>query len=97
MTDPSMHKIAKLDWDALEAAGHDFVMVAPYAQGCSYYVCEHCSTFMITRGLGDTVIEVWHHPRRTDGSCEPLQGAGDALKAKIDALQARTVERMQNL
>lgn len=90
-------QIAKLNWETLEAAGHDFVLVAPYAQGQSYYVCEHCSTFMITRGLGDTTIEVWHHPRKTDGSCDPHTGPSDALKAKIDALQARNVERMQNL
>jgi len=87
----------KLDWEALEAAGHDFVLVAPYAQGLSYYLCEHCSTFMIARGLGDSVIEIWHHPRRRDGSCEPPQGPGDALKAKLDALQARIAEQLQNL
>lgn len=87
----------KLDWEALEAAGHLFVMVAPYAQGLSYYVCENCAAFMVTRGLGDSSIEVWHHPHRTDRSCELRQASGETLEAKLDALQMRNVERLKNL
>jgi hypothetical protein len=85
-----------VDWDALEEAGHLFMMVAPYAQGLSYYVCENCATFMITSGLSPK-IEVWHHPHREDRSCEPRRSQAETLETKLAALQARMVDRLKDI
>lgn len=93
-------KEERVDWDALENAGHDFVMVAPYMQGRSRYVCASCGTFMITGGgMGPPTLEVWFHPRRNDRACElPRPTTPEpTLRQLMDALQARDVERLRDI
>jgi competence CoiA-like predicted nuclease len=93
-TGPMTHK-DPLDFDALENAGHDFVLVSPVMQGLSHYMCENCGTLMVSY-QGDR-IEIWHHPHRQDRACEPRRSTGQTLYQKIQELHARQFNRMQNV
>lgn len=81
-----------VNWDALEDAGHDFVLVSPVMQGLSHYICENCGTLMVT--YQGQVEEVWHHPHRGDRVCEPRRSTGQTLDQKLMDLRARQLARM---
>jgi hypothetical protein len=82
----------KIDYAALEAAGHDLTLVAPVHAGRSCYFCENCGAFVIT-SMG--VITVWHHPRRDDYSCEPASVGRRKLYDKLRSLELQDLERLR--
>lgn len=83
----------RLDYDAMEAAGHNLTLVAPMHAGRSCYLCENCGAFVIS-SMG--VITVWHHPRRDDYSCEPAAVGRLKLYDKLLSLSLLDVERLSN-
>lgn len=84
----------RIDWDALEAAGHDFAMIAPLECGHSRYICEHCGAFLLLSAMR---IEIWHHPHREDRTCEPRRGTGPLLSKKLLELMHRDLKRLEDV
>lgn len=82
----------RLDFDALEAMGHDFTLVAPVHAGRSCYICENCGAFMLATM---DAIEIWHHPHRDDPACEPGHVRRKKLYDKLRSLDLRDLERLE--
>ena len=76
-----------LDYDKLEAAGHDLTLLS-FLAGVSTYFCEHCGA-IVRGGPGDEVL--FHAPRlvRTaEGACLSRHTAIETRDALLDALDA---------
>lgn len=88
------------DWDALEAAGHDFTMVTGLFAGTSTYYCENCGVLML---IGNEGVKVFHAPKGSHsrpGLCvaEPgLHPTHETLKSKLEELQRQDYERLKEI
>jgi len=84
----------EIDFDALEAKGHNLTLVAPLHAGRSCYVCENCGAFVLVKA---NVIAIWYHPHRSNDSCDPAREGGRALYDQLRALDLRELEKIRNL
>ncbi len=93
-----------VDWDALEAAGHDLTHCGMLMAGTSLYYCENCGAFMLA---GQEGISVFHLPPGS-GSTQvrcPHPGRGrrmagatfSTLKSKLEALREADLERLKDI
>jgi hypothetical protein len=89
-------------WERAEEAGHDFTLVSGLS-GTSTYYCECCAALMIV-GQSPSEPEVFHAPRvpLTVGATLDRCPAGwlksvERLKDKLDAMNARDLERLRSV
>jgi hypothetical protein len=84
----------RIDFDAIEALGHNLTLVAPMHAGRSCYSCENCGTFVI---VVTDIIAVWHHSRHDRYCCEPAITGRRTLYDKLRTLELETLERLVNV
>ena len=87
-----------IDWEALEAAGHNFTMVSGMVAGRSTYYCENCGALLI---VTFDAIEVFHVHRGSPSTQERCHANGwedsKNLKTKLDEMQQRALERLKEI
>lgn len=79
----------QVDWDALEAAGHDFTLVSGPIAGRSTYLCERCSCLLIADSSGVVLLHPAPGTSSSLSACDRDPDAEDRvrLSENIDALR----------
>jgi hypothetical protein len=87
-----------VDWDALEAAGHDLTHCGMLSAGTSLYYCENCGAFMLTRHEGIAVFHVHRGTLSTQERCaNDVPDDNVSLKSKLDTLRQADYERLKDI
>jgi hypothetical protein len=78
----------RVDFDALENAGHELTHLGMVMAGTSLYYCENCGSLLMIRGEEILFFHVHRGSTSEKDSCSNGTGASKTLKNKLDELVA---------